>query len=352
MKKRVTIQDIADALGISRNTVSKAINNSSGLADSTRERILQKAVELGYKQFSYLETLNKIAGVEPEPEMPVGFVGEIALFTTVFLSQSHFSAMVLDRLQRDMGELGYTINTHRVTRSNLKEKTLPVTFRPDQTSAIICLEMFDFDYDEMVCDLGYPVLFLDAPAKIGGRKLAAGELYMANTTEIVRLVHDLVSCGKKRIGFIGDYTHCQSFYERYLAFRSAMLIEGCEVEERFVLAKNDSYSVRELLRHLDELPDVFICANDFVAIDAMRILSSMGKQVPRDIWISGFDDSPESHHTSPPLTTVRIHSQIQAFAAAHLILSRLREPTLDYRTMYTETNLVYRESTPMDQEVQ
>ena len=52
MKKKATIQDIADALGISRNTVSKAINNSGGLAESTREKILQKAVEMGYKQFS------------------------------------------------------------------------------------------------------------------------------------------------------------------------------------------------------------------------------------------------------------------------------------------------------------
>ena len=47
MKKRVTIQDIADELGISRNTVSKAINNSDGLADGTREKILQKAIEMG-----------------------------------------------------------------------------------------------------------------------------------------------------------------------------------------------------------------------------------------------------------------------------------------------------------------
>lgn len=47
--KRVTIQDIADALGVSRNTVSKAINNSDGLAEATREKILQKAVEMGYK---------------------------------------------------------------------------------------------------------------------------------------------------------------------------------------------------------------------------------------------------------------------------------------------------------------
>ena len=50
MNKKVTIQDIADALGINRNTVSKAINNSEGLADATSKKILQKAIEMGYKQ--------------------------------------------------------------------------------------------------------------------------------------------------------------------------------------------------------------------------------------------------------------------------------------------------------------
>ena len=53
--KKVTIQDIADGLGISRNTVSKAINNADGLAEATRKKILQKATEMGYKQFSYIK---------------------------------------------------------------------------------------------------------------------------------------------------------------------------------------------------------------------------------------------------------------------------------------------------------
>ena len=83
MNKRVTIQDIADALGISRNTVSKAINNTEGLAESTREKILQKAIEMGYKQFSYVRALNGIRDdVKKRQEKPA-YKGEIALFTTI-----------------------------------------------------------------------------------------------------------------------------------------------------------------------------------------------------------------------------------------------------------------------------
>ena len=54
MATKVTIQDIASELQLSRNTVSKAINNTGVLADATREKILRKAAEMGYKQFAYL----------------------------------------------------------------------------------------------------------------------------------------------------------------------------------------------------------------------------------------------------------------------------------------------------------
>ena len=65
MAGKVTIQDIADALGLSRNTVSKAINNTGILADTTRERILQKAVEMGYKQFYQCQALREGQAVAP-----------------------------------------------------------------------------------------------------------------------------------------------------------------------------------------------------------------------------------------------------------------------------------------------
>ena len=67
MANRVTIQDIADALGLSRNTVSKAINNTGILADTTRQKILAKAVEMGYKQFSYIDPDSLPGAPQPAP---------------------------------------------------------------------------------------------------------------------------------------------------------------------------------------------------------------------------------------------------------------------------------------------
>ena len=85
--KKVTIQDIADELGVSRNTVSKAINNADGLAEATRERILQKAIEMGYKQFSYIKEQTRVS---PEQEAPGK--GEIALLIGDAIDGAHFAA--------------------------------------------------------------------------------------------------------------------------------------------------------------------------------------------------------------------------------------------------------------------
>lgn len=346
MKKKVTIQDIADALGISRNTVSKAINNSEGLADATREKILQKAMEMGYKQFSYVSTLANLAPVSPLlQEETQAYRGEIALLSTAFLTLSHFASTMLDKFQRECSQLGFTLNTHRVTEKNLKDMTLPVTFRREQVRAIICIEMFNRPYDEMVCDLGIPVLFVDGPVKKDGFSLPADQLYMDNSTEITRFVNDMLAAGLTRIGFIGNYMHCQSFYERYSAFRMAMLMAGVPVEERYCIRYNHQDEIAECLDAVGELPDVFICANDFVAGDVIRALFSIGKSVPEDVRILGFDDSAESRLSRPPLSTVHIHTQIMAFSALELLISRIREPSLDYRVVHTETDLIYREST-------
>ena len=346
--KKVTIQDIADALRISRNTVSKAINNSDGIADATRERILAKAVEMGYKQFSYISLaqggnahLSSVADGEP------GFQGEIALLTGDVIDLAHFASLMLDKLKKELAQWGYTLAMHRVEQKDLLCRTLPFTFDSEQVKAIICIEMFDRSYDEMLCALGLPVLFVDGPHKRDGVDLPADQLYMDNSTAITRFVNDMLVRGKRKIGFIGDYEHCQSFFERYTAFRCAMLLAGEPVEERFIIKVIEPTKLAETIEALTELPDVFICANDFIAGDAIYTLRKLGKSVPDDILFCGFDDSPNSRIMTPTLTTVHIHTQIMAFTAMQLLVSRIEEPDLDYRVVHTETELIYRDSTKL-----
>ncbi len=347
MGQRVTIQDIADELGLSRNTVSKALNNSDGLADATRDRVLRKAMEMGYKQLAFASSLMAMA----QGERPHTFLGaspekrEVALFSTVYLQGPHFASLMLDAFQRELSQLGIILNTHRVSEEDILKHTLPLTFDRDRSLAIVCVEMFDRSYDEMLCSLGVPTLFVDGPARLHGENLPSDQLYMENTSQIQRVVHDLAADGCTSIGFIGNWEHCQSFFERYSAFQLGTHMEGLEVDPRHCIRQNYADGIEKILAENNSLPDAFICANDFVALDAMQALRTLGYEIPRDVAIVGFDDSAESRRSIPPLTTVHIHTQVMAYAAIELLRSRLEEPSLYFRQVYTDTELIYRAST-------
>ena len=349
MATKVTIQDIASELQLSRNTVSKAINNTGVLADATREKILRKAAEMGYKQFAYLPLFQEGAAKTAGPFILPSDKREIAMLTTQFLSSSHFSSMMLDRFQSEIDHLHSGMTIHRISPIELKEKKLPSSLDIQRTAGIICFEVFDYDYAQMLCDLDVPLLFVDTPVMDMRPPLKADRLYMENRIEIQNAVAHMVQRGKKRISFAGDKNHCQSFFERYMAYRDAVeyfgLTEGLSTCAMPSGQQNYPVSLYETIRRFKTMPDAFVCANDFVAMDLVKALNELGYSVPDDIWVCGFDDSQEASYFSPHLTSIHIHEQIMGYTAANLLMTRIEEPSLNYRTVYTETNLILREST-------
>lgn len=349
MATKVTIQDIANELQLSRNTVSKAINNTGVLADATREKILRKAAEMGYKQFAYLPLFQEDTAKAAEHSILPSDKREIAMLTTQFLSSSHFSSMMLDRFQSEIEHLHSCTTIHRISPIELKEKKLPSSLNIQRTAGIICIEVFDYDYAQMLCDLDVPLLFVDTPVMDMRPPLKADRLYMENRIEVQNAVAHMVQRGKKRISFAGDKNHCQSFFERYMAYKDAVeyfgLTEGLSTCAMPSGQQNYPVSLYETIRRFKTMPDAFVCANDFVAMDLVKALNELGYSVPDDIWVCGFDDSQEASYFAPRLTSIHIHGQIMGYTAANLLITRIEEPSLNYRTVYTETNLILREST-------
>ena len=380
MAGRVTIQDIADALGLSRNTVSKAINNTGVLAEATRERILQKAVEMGYKQFSYVTFMNANQSVKASLSLPSAqteksadgslsdnlFVQSmrqkitdgprvIAMLSIGLLGSSHFSSTMMDRFQMELSLLGYELVMYRIGPNHLASMTLPSPITRETVAGIICFEIFDRDYSNMLCDCGIPILFVDSPVSPCDSTLRADRLLMENRSNIYLLIQEMQRRGRQRIGFIGNPYHCLSFFERYMAYLEALHMTGLPISEDSCILRNPVSGVptaeefqnylAKRLGAMKELPEIFLCANDFLALDVMQALSTLGLSVPDDVWLCGFDDSSESRLVTPQLTTIHIHSQIMGVTAIQILMSRIAEPTMNYRTVYTETNLIYRAST-------
>lgn len=353
MARRVTTRDIAEALGVSRNTVSKAINNTGNLADATRKKVLKKAKEMGYKQFSYMD----IADVGRQGErIPATGTGEIVLFTTGFIGNMHFVSTMIDKFQSEIDQLGYSFTIYRVQREEIENLQLPRAYSSKKTAGIICIEMFDRNYCSMLYSLNKPILFVDSPVFGCDEPLRADYLYMDNRSGIRHFVAEMVRRGKRQIGFIGEYLHCQSFYERYMAYRDALYFLGlsCKAEYSVIGNKDGGRNsdaavyreyLTECLQKMDRMPEVFICANDFVALEVLQVLKGMGISVPEDVWLCGFDDSPESRIVDPSLTTIHIHSQIMGLTAVQLLATRIQDQSLNFRVVHTETNLLYRKST-------
>ena len=170
-----------------------------------------------------------------------------------------------------------------------------------------------------------------------------GKMFMAEIKDTLK------SSVKTKIGGALIYKPIKKTFERYMAYKDAVehfgLTEGLSTCAMPSGQQNYPASLYETIRRFKTMPDAFVCANDFVAMDLVKALNELGYSVPDDIWVCGFDDSQEASYFAPHLTSIHIHGQIMGYTAANLLMTRIEEPSLNYRTVYTETNLILREST-------
>ena len=336
--KRITMQDIADACGLSRNTVSKVYNGRGSVPQATRNLVLQKAKELGY-------------GAPAEDQSaPSRSIGNIALLTRFLPSQLHFGTLFLSSFTDLISRAGYTLKIYEVSSEELSKKQLPPHFSAEQVAGIVGIELFDSQYVAMLCRLGIPVVMTDSSPDSITSLIECDYVTMENIAAVMAVINRLAGAGARHIGFVGDYNHCGSFRERWYGFQQGLLVNGLKFDERYCICEPDSPSYSDsswLTSRLDRMPsmpDAFVCANDYLAIPLLLTLKKRGLSIPRDIMITGFDGSAQSAFTDPPLTTVTIHGSEIGRLAAEQLLNRIRIPSFPYSWTHVKSTPVWRES--------
>ncbi|HIY22431.1 MAG TPA: LacI family DNA-binding transcriptional regulator [Candidatus Flavonifractor merdigallinarum] len=339
--KRVTMQDIADACGLSRNTVSKIFNGRGSVPEVTRELVLSKAQELGYYQFG-----------EPDaaPSSPKTTRGNIALLTHSKPLNHNFGSRFITNFTDQICRSGFNLKMFEISEDEYREKRLPPHFVRSDISGILAFELFDRDYTQMVCDLELPTLFLDSYAGAPGELMRCDLVYMENYASAIALTQRQIQAGAQEIGFVGDISHCSSFRERWNGYRAALEDGGLPVRRELCILADDSEPygdvdwVAEQLNAMPRIPDGFVCANDFLAIRIMQALRKQGLSVPEDVMITGFDGSPEASVITPSLTTAEIPSAAIGRLSADMLLERIATPTLPYRCSFVKTTPIWRDS--------
>ena len=338
--KRVTMQDIADACGLSRNTVSKVFNGRGAVPQGTRDLILQKAAELGYG----LPTKTPARSAAREG-------GSIALLTSHIPRDFHFGTAFMTSFTDQISRSGYTLKIFEISREELKQKKLPPHFSPDRISGLVGIELFDPAYLDMVCSLGLPVMMIDGHAHAAEGLMPCDFVTMENISSFIAIVRHLREKGAWRVGFVGDKEHCASFFERWIGYTSALNILRLPFDEKLCLLMPDGSPVDDpdwMIGQLDRmpvLPDAFVCVNDFQAIHLMNALKKKGLRVPEDVMVAGFDGTSQAALVDPPLSTVRIPSTEMGRMAADVLLFRIRSPEIPYVWIRVRTEPVWRRST-------
>ena len=338
--KRMTMQQLADACGLSRNTVSKVFNDRGAVPETTRQLVMQKAKELGYYQ-----------GFDegPAKEEPRR-VQTVSLLTRRIPKDTHFGTFFLPAFAERLSRSGYTLLMYEITSKELSEGTLPSHMSLEQTAGIAMIELFDQKYLDMLCTLGLPCVSVDANARRYLSPMNCDFISMESISSSVTLTRRVIAEGARKLGFVGDPEHCGSFYQRWMGFCVALEEAGFTLNKSLCILDPDSpdYSSEDWLldriQHMPDRPDALICANDFLALHVMAALKKLGRSVPTDTMVTGFDGTPQSAVVEPSLTTVQIPNADIGRMAADMLLDRIESPDRPFRSVFVNTTPVWRKS--------
>lgn len=341
MATKVTIQDIADSLGLSRTTVSKVLNHSPAVSDATRTMVLEKARELNYRVLP--QSAPSPAPAEPE-------MNYFALVMHAVPCGIHMGTAVIAALDQTLRQFGHSLITCTISNEEYRDLTLPPILRSSSIKAIVCIELFHPEYSRLLSSLGKPTVFIDACVGFDEMKLDANLLLMDSRNSVNRMLSTLIRNHKiTSMGFIGDAGHCISFRERYEAFLMAGTQFGVDTSWRILDADYNFADPTWLVTRLDKVgdfPRLIFCANDFLASQLVYALESMGRKVPEDVMVCGFDGIFSIDSILSRLTTIAAPASQIGASAATILLHQLSFPGKLHASTYLLTDVIFRDSAP------
>lgn len=312
IKKDVTMSDIANALGVSTVTVSKALGDKDGVSDELRAKIKQKANEMGYR-------LNYSSKSVKE-----GFTYNISVVVAKHFihDASAFYWVVYRYLVELLHKQSYYGILEVISENDEKDCITPTSIIDKNVDGIIVLGQFGESYVSAITKLGIPVVFLDFYTSRGDvDTVLADNFYGAYT-----LTSHLIEKGYRRLSFLGTVSSTSSIQDRFLGYYKALLEHGIELDTDWVLddrgADGTMYDTMPLP---ENMPEAFVCNCDETAYSLMNQLRETGYRIPEDIAVVGYDNHIYSTIAVPRITTVDVNSYRMSQEAVEIIIKKIRD---------------------------
>ena len=306
MGKQVRMADIAEKLGISVVSVSKALAGKPGVSEEMRAKVVALAREMGYE------------GVRTYTEP--GRTGNIGvLVANQLFGDSSFYSNLYRNVVLAGGEEGFTSMLEIVSPEAEESAQLPALGTGRKVDGLIFLGNLQSSYIQTVVDSGLPCVLLDF--HIPNAKLDC--VVSDNIEGGCALTEHLLEQGFREIGFVGSIQHTSSIMDRYLGYQRAMRTAGLIPREEWLLEDRDDARNYIPLQLPQPLPRAFVCNCDEVAYNLVETLRQAGLRVPRDVAVCGYDDYHYATLCQPQLTSYRVNVELMSKTAVRRLVAKI-----------------------------
>lgn len=335
MDRRITLDDIARRSGVSLATVSLVLRGKPGINDETRQRVLDTARTLGYRR----------RGPEPARHELLQQVGVLVRSRAGELPQSNqFYAPVLAGIEAACRkrQINMLYATLPVDEANHPVE-LPRMLQEDQVDGLLLVGAFvDTTIDQLMRHDVATVL-VDAYAANNNYDSVVSD----NFRGAYQAVSYLLACGHRQIAVVGSQPAIYpSIDERRRGYLQALRDHGV-AEPHFAdsdHARDQARAAtRALLQRSPGITAVF-CCNDDAAFGAMQAAADLGRVLPDELSVVGFDDIDSAAHVTPALTTMRVDKINMGRIAVQLLAQRLEFADSAAMTVMLQPELIERQS--------
>jgi DNA-binding LacI/PurR family transcriptional regulator len=335
-----TMDQVAEAAGVSRATVSRVINGAPTVDAKIREIVQRAIAETGYVPNVAARSLvtrrsNSVALVISEPDRPDNHSFLNRIFTDPYFGRITAGATQALR--------PHDIHLVIIPTDSTDHHQVIRYLRQGHVDGVLLISSHEHDeLPRQVHDLGIPAVvsarpaqpipasFVDVDQRLGAR-LAADHL---------------LGRGCRKLATISGPTDIPSGLDRLEGFRIHLEQRGLgpvpAVESDFTRAGGEE-SARRLLTEHPDLDGLFV-ASDLMAEGALRAVQDMGRRVPDDIAVVGFDDSSAALDCRPLLTTIRQPVEEMAAEMAEVLMAHIASPGRLPRSVIFQPTLVIRDS--------
>lgn len=324
--KKATLKTIAEKTGYDISTISRALRDDKRIGEKTREKIKNIAKRLNYiPDLSARILATKKSGIIGIilPDVSHIFYAEIFQNISKLCLENHYiPELFLTEFKKERIE--------RINNLIIAQKVEGV---------IMAYHFFDFP------SLKYlPTVLIDVPEEIDKK---VDEVLIDNFFGSYEAVKYLISLGHKRICFVSDNVTTK---KRYYGYKKALQESNINIDEKLVFfkegeSKEIGYKVALKILKTKNSPSAFFCANDLIAIGVMKGCFEIGKKVPEDVSIIGFDDISISSYLPVPLTTIKQPIDEIAKNSFYLLTNRIEKKYRKIQKIFVKPTLIIRKST-------